>query len=556
MAGQKSRQRALTALAAGALSVLATPPFFLWPVLFLTLPVLVWHIDGAVAAERLASERKSHPYPLRQAAWAGWWFGFGYFLAGLFWIGEAFLVEAEKFAWLLPVAVMGLPAVLAAFFAAAASAAALIWRRGWTRVFALALTFSAAEWLRGHVLTGLPWNVLGYAMTWPESGVQAASLLGIYGLTIVTIIAFAVPLVALAGSDQSNARRLGPLLLPACILLAHSAYGQARLSASGPAQMVEGVRLRIVQPSVPQREKWQREKQREIFDLHLAMSRRDASGRQDDLAGITHLVWPEAAMPFLPLDSPEALAEIAALLPGGVHLLTGALRADRRQSGDGTASPDIPRDLPAGSARRPDFYNSLLVLDDEARLSAVYDKIHLVPFGEYLPMQGVLEAVGLEQLTRLRGGFASGGRPRPLLPVIGLPPVGGLICYEAIFPDEVGGAGPRPGVFVNVTNDGWFGNTTGPRQHFHKARVRAVEQGVPLIRAANNGISAVIDPLGRTLGRIDLDVRGVLDSPLPRALAPTVYARFGDWIFLAFEALLASVLILLGLAGRRADGAC
>ncbi len=295
--------------------------------------------------------------------------------------------------------------------------------------------------------------------------------------------------------------------------------------------MVEGVRVRVVQPSVPQREKWRPENQRSIFADHLDLSRRDASGQRDDLKGITHVVWPEAAMPFLPLEHPEALAAIGELLPEGTHLISGALRREATAN----ASP----------SERPRAYNSLMVFGHSGDLAAVYDKIHLVPFGEYLPVQAFLEAVGFEQLTRMRGGFTGGQVPRPLLTVGGLDATAGLICYEAIFPGEVVAPGRRPGLFINVTNDGWFGNTTGPRQHFHQARVRAVEEGLPLIRAANNGISAVVDGDGRVLHRLGLNERGVIDSDVPMARPPTLYALFGDWIFACNTLVILALIIVL-----------
>lgn len=507
-------RRAGIAYFAGALAELAMAPFFASPVLLVSLPVLVWLIDDAAGRPGGALSR------LKAAASAGWWFGFGYFLPGLFWIGEAFLVEADKFGWLLPFAVTLMPAGLALFWAAAAAVAAFLWRKGFARILVLALALGLFEWLRGHVLTGFPWNVIGYALTWPLVMMQSAGLLGIYGLTLLAVPMFAAPLVLAAEAPRGSIAR-GALvgasiaLVPLALLLV---YGALRL-ALAPEGTVEGVRLRIVQPSVPQREKWRPDKQAAIFQDHLDLSARDASGRRDDLAGVTHVIWPEAAMPFLPLEHPEALAAIADLLPDGAILLTGALRRE----GQGTS------DVAAGPRRA---FNSLMVFDGAGALDAVYDKTHLVPFGEYLPWQATLEAIGLEQLTRMRGGFSEGVEPRPILDAPGLPPVGGLICYEAIFPGVGVASAARPGVLINVTNDGWFGNTTGPRQHFHQARVRAVEEGVPLIRAANNGISAVIGASGEIKAFLGINEKGVLDAALPASRAAPLYARIGDLSFL------------------------
>lgn len=531
-------RRRLAALLAGALSVLAMAPFFAFPVLWLTLPALVWLIDGALAqasAERKAASSSGLASRLRgndlAAAAVGWWFGFGYFLAGLFWIGEAFLVEPEVFAVLLPVAVTAMPAGLALFYAAASGLAARFWSDGPARVLVLALTLSAAEWARGHALTGFPWNVLGYALTWPLPLMQSASVLGIYGLTLVTVLVFALPLVlwsaAPAGIAGRRARMaavaiaLGPIAVLAVL-------GQVRLAAAAPQTFVPDVKIRIVQPSVPQREKWRPENQRRIFLDHMQLSVTNSAGETDNLARITHLIWPEAAMPFLPLDYPDVRAAIGRLLPDSTYLIAGALRAEP---------------APPGALRSRRIFNSLIVFGKGGSVAGLYDKIHLVPFGEYLPLQHQLEAIGLEQLTRLRGGFDVGVSPRPLLRVPGLPPAVPLICYEAIFPRAVVQTPERPALMLNVTNDGWFGNTTGPRQHLHQARVRAVEEGLPLMRAANNGISAGIDPYGRILARLDLNVRGAIDVELPKAAPPPPYALLGDLLFLLLGAIVAAFAV-------------
>ncbi len=539
-------RRAAVAFVAGSLSVLSMAPFFLWPVLFITLPVLVWLIDGAGSqAPRLLPLRAAMSLrdgaavrrPILRAASAGWWFGFGYFLFGLFWIGEAFLVEADKFAWLLPFAVTLMPAGLAFFTALACASARLVWPQGVARIIVLAIALSIAEWLRGHVLTGFPWNVLGYALTWPLPLMQSAAVLGIYGLTLLAVVVFASPLVLAGDAQCGTPRRRAGLrgvaiaIVPLSLLYA---FGVWQLSGA-PVPMVDGVRIRIVQASVLQRDKWDPAKQSAIFADQLALSREDPSGRRDDLAGITHLIWPEAAMPFLPLEHPDALAAIGELLPDGTQLISGALRLKRRGISE------------TGGPRRG--YNSLLVFADDGRLQSIYDKIHLVPFGEYLPFQTTLESIGLEQLTRWRGGFSFGTNPRPLLSIAGLPPVAGLICYEVIFPGAVIQGDQRPSLLINVTNDGWFGDSTGPPQHFHQSRVRAVEEGLPLIRAANNGVSAVVDGRGRIVASLALNERSVIDSGVPSALEPPPYAKFGDWTFVSL-ALLFTMLALLSARGK------
>ena len=347
-------RRFAAAFAAGVVSVLAMAPFFAWPVLWLTLPVLVWLIDGSLSPASFGRDPRKVPASrsARLVAWlrsntcvaaalVGWSFGFGYFLAGLFWIGEAFLVEAHTFViYFLPFAVMAMPAGLALFYAAATAVSARFWSPGPARVVVLALALSATEWLRGHVLTGFPWNGLGYALTYPLALMQSAGLVGIYGLALCAVLIFALPAVMWAEAPLSTrwaiatgAAAIAVAVLP---LLAAALYGYAGL-AWGAQDVVPGVKIRIVQPSVPQREKWRPENQGPIFQDHLALSATDATGKRDDLAGITHVMWPEAAMPFMPLEHPEALAAIGRLLPAGVPLIAGALRMEPDPSNDGAA---------------------------------------------------------------------------------------------------------------------------------------------------------------------------------------------------------------------------
>lgn len=492
-------RRAAIAFAAGAISVLALPPFNIWPILFLTFPVAIWLIDGS-AAGRLNG--------VPAAAVAGWTFGFGYFLAGLYWVGYAFLVDAKTFGWLLPFAVTALPAGLAIFTAAGFALARLIWPRGAVRIFAFAVALTIAEWLRGHILSGFPWNSYGYALTGPLALAQSASILGLWGLTFLALAIFAAP-ATLADEQFSLRRRAIPLAAGAVLLAVMAGYGAWRL-AQNPTRMVDNVRLRIMQPNLPQDEKFNYAARHRIMRHYLTLSDRATGPQNAGLRDVTHLIWPESAFPFFLTREGEAMAQIAELLPQGSVLITGAARAADQSSND-----------------RLRAYNSVYVIDHDGSVLSVYDKVHLVPFGEYLPFQAALERLGFMQLTKLPGGFLSGDRNRSYqLP--GAPRMLPLICYEIIFPGAVVPKGERPGWLLNVTNDAWFGISTGPYQHFQQARVRAIEEGLPLVRAANNGISAVVDPLGRIVAQLPLGAEGVVDSGLPRAITPTIYARFGD----------------------------
>jgi len=242
------------------------------------------------------------------------------------------------------------------------------------------------------------------------------------------------------------------------------------------------------------------------------------------MAGVTHLIWPESAFPFLLTEKPSALAAIADLLPKGATLVTGAARAERV----------------AGSDEPPMVFNSIYAIDDGGEIRAAYDKVHLVPFGEYLPFGGFLRGLGLRQLIALPGGFSPGQALRTLT-VAGAPPFAPLICYEVIFPGVVVAPGARPGWLLNVTNDAWYGTTPGPHQHFQEARVRAVEEGLPLVRAANSGISAIVDAHGRIVASLALGRIGTVDGGLPAGLPPTPYGRSGDAIFLALLVIAVAV---------------
>ncbi len=562
------RRRTL-AFVAGALSVLSMAPFFFWPILFFTFPILVWLLDSAATSslEAVKSTRQMRWGELRTAAVDGWWFGFGYFLFGLYWIGEAFLVEADIFGWLMPLVIVLMPAGLALFTAVTIAAARLFWPKGLARLFILAFVIGIGEWVRGHALTGLPWNVFGYAFTYPLSLMQTASLIGVYGMTLWVVLVCATPIVLLSDAKPNSKSFRNALLVSILIagtpLLAMYVFGVNQL-ARNPTTFVSGVKLRLVQPSIPQREKWQGEKQSGIFEKHLALSRTNEQGLFDDMAGITHVIWPEASMPFLPLKNPIALQRIKELLPDQSHLIAGALRVENASASTDEIPYEDPRSAPkpdtsaktgpgAGTKKptekqqtqvpaRPRVFNSLMSFNASGKLEALYDKTHLVPFGEYLPFRTTFEAIGLSSLTRLRGGFEIGPTPRPLIKIPGLPLAGVLICYEVIFPGQVIATDKRPGLLINLTNDGWFGNTTGPYQHFHISRVRAVEEGLPLIRSANNGISGIIDPYGRTLSKMDLNVTGTIDNDLPAARPETLYAIWNDTLFML------NALVFLALA--------
>ena len=456
---------------------------------------------------------------LTGAAATGWWFGFGYFLAGLYWIGFAFLVDAPTFGWLLPIAVVGLPAGLAIFTAFGVALARLLWTRGALRILALAVALTASEWLRGHILTGFPWNAFGYALTAPLVLAQSAALIGIWGLTFLAVAIFASPATLFDDRSESRWPRL-PLMLAAAVLIGLAAYGTVRLARdANPVCRGRAFAHHAAEP--PARRALQLCRQAtSAGPLHRAVRARGRAGRGNqrcdalDLAGIGVPVFSHAGT-----RCAWANRQAVARVDGADHR--------RGQAGR------------AGHTARYRRLQFDLRLDRDGLIVSTYDKLHLVPFGEYLPFQQFLESLGLQQLTKQRGGFSAGDRRR-LLAVPGAPPALPLICYEIIFPGDVGaqnggrgsgqaGAhGGRPGWMINVTNDGWFGISSGPYQHFQQARVRAIEEGLPLVRAANTGISAVVDPLGRIIEKLPLGAEGVIDAPLPLPIAAPLYAGIGD----------------------------
>lgn len=481
----------------GVLATLALPPFYATPLMLPAFTCLVWLLDGV-------------PHP-RAAFALGWWFGFGYFLSGLYWIGISMTVDLAAFGWMIPFATGGLAGGLALYAGLALFAVKLSSTRGMGRIFALAAAWTIAEWLRGHLLTGFPWNLVGTAWTVADAPIQFASLVGSYGLSLVTVLVMALP--AALGGPQPTRRAWVPIGLSVALVAALWGGGALRLSGASDAS-VPGVELRLVQPNIKQEFKWDRARVR--ANLLKAISLSLGPGYDK----ITDIVWPETSIgPFFLADEPDLRTALAKIVPHGGLLLTGSLRQEA-----GVAAPGAP----AGAAEMR-YFNSLMALDDQGRVVGAYDKFHLVPFGEYVPLRSVLPIAAIAHSI---GDFSAGPGPRTLtLPH--LPPVGPLICYEAIFPGDVAAQNPAPRWLLNITNDAWFGDSTGPYQHFESARLRAVEQGVPLVRDANTGISGIVDAYGRVRERLGLGQAGVVDGPLPVALdRATPYARFGDLGFL------------------------
>ena len=489
-------KRALIAgLVAGALAALAMPPFNWLPFAVVGIVVFVWLWDGAPTT--------------RIALWRGWAWGLGHFAAGCYWVVEPFFVPPADFAPLGPPAVFGLAVVLGFLPAAAMAAAkwvALRWpylTGRYRRLLLLAITWTIAEWLRGHLFTGFPWNPLGHVWILSTPLLQGAALFGVYGLGTITFLILAAP----AAGWRASAAAL-------VVVGGAFAAGLSIMPPEGTKLPVPGPIVRVVQPNIAQSEKWRRDSAEKHLQRLIDLSR---SPGFDHLAAV---IWPETAVPFPVQPRSQILPILAAAVPPGGYLLAGAeWVAEHPEDG---------------------VWNSLLVLDGRGVVRAHYDKVHLVPFGEYIPFH---KEFGSISTFVGRGSFDVGDGHVTLDPP-GLPAFAPVICYEAIFPGEIVGPQTRPSWIVNITNDGWFGVSSGPYQHLASARLRTIEEGLPMLRAANTGVSAVIDAYGRVLQSLDMEREGIIDHELPPARSPTLYSRWHDWtllILLVAIGLLAAV---------------
>ncbi len=519
-------RRVLLTVFAGAICTLALPPYNFPLVGFVGFPLLVWLLDGAAA-----DPTRSLPGRLRPSFVTGWLFGFGYFVAGLWWLGAAMMVDAAEFAVFIPFAVLVLPAICGIYFGLATLLARLVWSDSAWRIFALAASFALFEFLRATLFTGFPWNEIGVMAAPLPLMMQTASLIGVHGLTLLAVIVFSSPAVLLDRAGR------GPVLaIASALLLFHLGFGAWRMMAH-PTAFAAGVNVRVVQPNIAQTEKWNEDEANDIFQRHIDLTAMRAA--PGDIVGATPpvanpaeglanapagndngtskatrtlVIWPETSFPFILTHRPDAIQTIADILQPGETLIAGAARVE------GTDEAD---------AR---YYNSVYVIDDQGQIVTARDKTHLVPFGEYLPYQNILETIGLRQIAQAMPGGFSPGISREKVELDGAPSFLPLICYEIVFPGEidVGTSQTRPGFLVNDTNDAWYGDTPGPYQHLRLAELSSVAFGLPLVRSANTGISVVMDAYGRQIGGLALDSTGTIETGLPKAAASTMFARFGN----------------------------
>jgi apolipoprotein N-acyltransferase len=514
-------QRRGLALASGAIATLGHAPFQLTFLFIAALAVLVWLLDVSATRARKFSSAFS----------TGWWFGLGHFTSGLYWISSAFEVDADVWGplWGVP-ATLALAAGLALFWGFACALMMGLWTRELRRAPVFAVCAFASEWLRGHILTGFPWLLPGYVWTPGEPVSQLASVVGVYGLSLITLLLGAV--FATLGDGQASAgRRFAPMIGAALALGMIWGWGAQRVAHAPIDPPGAQPIVRVADSGLSQAQKWRYRPDQEWRVLQRYLS---VSGSPDD-SRASILVWPEGAIPtlnFFTLDNPDFMAAIGRGL-GDRALVTGVSRCEPRAGCDAFMRGQ-------GSADGLRLYNSAAVIDGVSgapRLSQTYDKHHLVPFGEYIPFWSIISRLNLAPLQRIGAGFTEGAPPTRLV-VPEAPPAVVLICYEAIFPGMIPRGDERPGWIINVTNDAWFGEGTGPYQHFAMARYRSIEEGLPMARAASGGVSAIIDGFGRVVR--STEHRGaVAEAQIPPALRETTLASGGDFLLLGLVILIA-----------------
>lgn len=467
----------------GALSTLAFAPYHQIWILFLTFAVLM----------SVLNQKRSWRILLGRV----FVFGFGFGAVSMGWVCEALMIDGGQFAWLIPLALIGLGIFFGFCFVLPAWGALFV-PIGVRRWLVFGALFVLVEWGRSwFIFGGLPWNLLGNVWTGFLPVLQVASVFGVYGLSLLSVLLFTAPALW-----KNKPKLVVAVFGGACFV---ALMGGIRLYTTN-VNSVWGVRLRLVQPNIPQTLKWDWTQYENNFSKLIRLSRKDNQK-------ITHVIWPESAVPFIMNENEGERIRLMSAVRQGSFLLTGGLRR---------------------VAETNEIANSFFILDDLADIRGYYDKAHLVPFGEYVPLRGILP---IDKIVPFESDFYRGSGVTTMI-VPKAPPVSPLICYEIIFSKAVVDSKNRPAWIVNVTNDAWFGLSAGPYQHYDAAVMRAVEEGLPVVRVANHGVSGVIDPLGRSVGRLPLGQEGILDADLPVALPETIFARFGQGIWAILVALI------------------
>lgn len=487
-------KRGLVLIVLGLCVAAALPPFHIWPLAFVGFAGLLLFLEKTLTK--------------RAAFVVGWWFGVGFFGGGLYWLTNAFLVHADKHGWLIPIAVPALAALMGLFIGLTALLAHVLAGQRKdvnstiARVILFAVAWTVLEWVRSWIFTGFPWNLMGTIWAFSDAMVQPGAWVGAFGLSFLTVLA----LSATAGVVQHSGRlRNLSLVLMVGLPVMMWGAGEMRLSQAH-VETHEGIILRLVQPNIAQKDKWKRELKISNFEEYLNLSEMPGQNGMRP----SHVIWPETAVTYALDREPGVLRAIASVVPKGGLVLTG-----------------VPRMTKKG-VKPFQVWNSLAAINDQGDIKGGYDKVHLVPFGEYVPFR---ELIPLPKITAGLVDFTSGAKQQTI-ELDGLPALSPLICYEVIFPNHVLDAEKRPQWILNLTNDGWYGDSPGPYQHLISARMRAIEEGVPLVRVANTGVTMVSDAYGRMRESIGYGVRGFIDVRLPKPLASIpLGVRFGPLIW-------------------------
>lgn len=482
----------------GCLTGLALSPTYLIPLAVIGLTSHLWQIDSCTNK--------------KQSFWLGWFFGLGFFVTGLYWISFALLIDIRTFGWMIPFAMFGIPAVLAFYSAICSLITFKVSCKGYKKVILFAAIWTTLEILRGFLFTGFPWNLIGYIWTFSDSMLQITSIMGIFGLSLLTVFVFAMPYSI---NWEKKVKNTKPTILALLLLFAIFIFGQYRLSNGNNSFHPD--KIRIVQGNIAQNNKWDARNSQKILNKYISQS--VSAGFED----VKYILWPEAAVPFYIEDDSPLITILGSAVPQDGYLLTGTIHG-----------------LENGSV----VYNAIHTINQYGEVAAIYHKSHLVPFGEYVPLRSILP---IDKITPGQVDFSKGDGITTL-DIKGMPSFSPLICYEAIFPNKVIDKNTPPQFMINVTNDAWYGNSSGPYQHFNMVKVRAVEHGIPLIRAANTGISGVIDAYGRIIARTSLGEDAVLDSKIPQSLtSPTLYTKFGNL------SVIAIMIIMCGICYKKKD---
>jgi apolipoprotein N-acyltransferase len=502
------------ALALGSISAAAFAPLYFFPFAFIA-------FSGLLV---LTNRCQNKEHYLKQSFWIGWCFGFGQFVFGLYWISISLFVDIAKFFWLLPFALFLIPAVLAIYIGLVVTLVNFLARNlstnKWQKILLLAIIWVLFEYFRSILFTGFPWNLLGYSLLFSLPLSQSAAIFGVYGLSLIAVIFYCSPTLFFTLRNHKikfySEPKYQPFLATLAVVIGLMWLGGFyRLHIFHPT-IIPNATFRLVQPAIKQKEKWQQDYRYNAFLENVRLT------HQVGFENVNYVVWSESAVPYVinPLTSYGLLADIASATPKDGFVITGALRAEFK---DDSKTPDK-------------IWNTIFAIDSAGKVAESYDKNHLVPFGEYIPFSDLFPFIS--KITDGALNFSEGDGLKTIKLNSKMPSFSPLVCYEAIFPGNVFDKTNPPKFLLNLTNDAWFGNSSGPYQHFDMVRMRAIENAMPTIRVANNGISGLIDPLGEVIAAIPLNEKGVADVMLMENLDQTIYMQYGNQIVVLMSAIL------------------